>query len=343
VSGLVLDDVSVRYGEVLAVDRFSLEVAGGDIVALLGPSGCGKSSVLRAVAGLEPLATGTIAFGGRDLAGVPVHRRDLGLMFQDHALFPNFDVAGNVAFGLRMHRWPRPRVEARVGELLVLVGLGGYGRRPVATLSGGEAQRVALARALAPQPRLLMLDEPLGALDRTLREQLTSDVRRLLKQLRQTALHVTHDQAEAFALADRVAVMRAGRLVQVGEPGELWHRPRNGFVARFLGHPNVWKIAVDVAGRVTWGGVDLGRLERRDGPGEVELLVPVDALRLDAAGPLPGQVDAVELRDGASRVSVRTSAGRAVLHAPGPIRAGAAVRVAIDLGRCTVLDAGAGV
>jgi thiamine transport system ATP-binding protein len=349
--------VTVRYGEVVAVDRLSLEVAAGEVVALLGPSGCGKSSALRAIAGLEPVAGGSITFAGRDLAGVPVHQRDLGLMFQDHALFPNLDVAGNIAFGLRMHRWARPRIEARVGELLELVDLVGFGRRSVAALSGGEAQRVALARALAPEPQLLILDEPLGALDRGLREQLTRDVRGLLKQLGQTALHVTHDQAEAFALADRVAVLRAGRLVQIGEPADLWHRPVDAFVARFLGHTNIWAVAVGSDGDVGWGGVVLGRMPSGsvagvvDGaaagaggapagaapPGEVELLVPVTAIRLAATGPIEGVVELVELREGTARVTVGTRAGPAVVQVESPPRVGDAVRLSVDLARCTAL------
>lgn len=338
-AGLVLDDVTVRYGDVVAVDRLSLDVRAGEIVALLGPSGCGKSSALRAIAGLEPLSGGRITFAGRDLAGVPVHQRGLGLMFQDHALFPSMDVAGNVAFGLRMHRWPRPRIEVRVEELLALVDLQGYGRRPITALSGGEAQRVALARALAPQPELLMLDEPLGALDRNLREQLTRDVRELLKRLGQTALHVTHDQAEAFALADRVAVLRAGRLVQIGEPAELWRRPEDAFVARFLGHPNVWRVRVDQRGVLSWAGADLGRSAtiRAGAAPEVDLLVPVTALHLDDGGQVPGVVERAELREGTARVTVGTAGGPVVLQADEPPGSGDAVCVAVDLDRCTPL------
>ena len=337
--GLVLDEVSVRYGDVVAVDRLSLDVRAGEIVALLGPSGCGKSSALRAIAGLEPLSGGRITVAGRDLTGVPVHQRDLGLMFQDHALFPTMDVAGNIAFGLRMHRWARARIEARVGELLALVDLQGYARRPITELSGGEAQRVALARALAPQPELLMLDEPLGALDRNLREQLTRDVRALLKQLGQTALHVTHDQAEAFTLADRVAVLRAGRLVQIGEPGELWRRPVDAFVARFLGHPNVWHVRVDGGGAVSWAGTDLGgsAMVPGDAPAEADLLVPVTALRLDDGGQVPGVVERAELREGAARITVRTAGGPVVLQVDEPPPSGRPVRMAVDLDRCTPL------
>ncbi|MBB2923318.1 thiamine transport system ATP-binding protein [Cellulomonas cellasea] len=238
--GLRVDVLVVRYGAgdgaTVAVDRVTLGIAPGEVVALLGPSGCGKSSLLRAVAGLEPAAAGTVTWDGADLAGVPVHRRGFGLMFQDGQLFPHRDVGGNVEFGLRMARAPRTERDARVRELLAVVGLAGYERRAVATLSGGEQQRVALARALAPHPRLLLLDEPLSALDRALRERLADDLRTALTATGTTALLVTHDHDEAFAVADRVAVMDAGRLLQVAPPAELWRRPASRRVAEFLGY-----------------------------------------------------------------------------------------------------------
>ena len=263
-AGLQLVDVTVRFGSTVAVDAVSLDVAPGEIVAVIGPSGSGKSTLLRAIAGLEPLAGGTIEAGGRSLAGVPTHRRDLGLMFQDHALFPHLSVAGNVGFGLDMQRVDAGERGDRTAELLDLVGLASFGERSVGELSGGEAQRVALARALAPQPQLLMLDEPFGSLDRVLRAQLTGEVRRLLGELGQTALHVTHDQEEAFALADRVAVLAEGRVSQVGTPEELWRRPASLFVAEFLGHPNRWMVTVDADGAVRLGSVLLGN-RRADG------------------------------------------------------------------------------
>lgn len=339
-SQLVLDDVTVRYGDVVAVDGLSLEVADGEVLALLGPSGCGKSTVLRAVAGLEPLAGGAIRHAGRDLSGVAVHQRQLGLMFQDHVLFPNLDVAGNIGFGLRQRRWPRRRVDERVAELLELVGLPGYGPRPVTALSGGEAQRVALARALAPQPRLLMLDEPLGALDRSLREQLAGELRDLLRQVGQTALHVTHDQSEAFTVADRVAVLRAGRLVQAGPPAQVWAEPVDEFVARFLGHPNVWLVEVAVGGAVRWGSTRLGQRPALP-PGPVRLVVPSAALSL-GPGPLCGRVQAVELREGIWRVTLATSEGPVILNAEEPPPVASRCNVEIDLTRCRPLSDAAG-
>lgn len=236
-TGLSLRDVVVAYpagGDVkVAVDGVNLDVGRGEVVALLGPSGCGKSSLLRAVAGLEPLAAGDVTWDGESVVGVPVHRRGFGLMFQDGQLFPHRDVAGNVAYGL--HGLPRQEQHARVAALLELVGLEGYAGRAVTTLSGGERQRVALARSLAPRPRLLMLDEPLSALDRTLRERLTEDVARILRASATTSLYVTHDHDEARAVADRVGIMVAGRLLQVGTPAEVWGAPASDVVADFLG------------------------------------------------------------------------------------------------------------
>jgi thiamine transport system ATP-binding protein len=242
--GLHVRDAVVRYEGTTAVGGVSLDVADGEVLALLGPSGCGKSSLLRAVAGLEPLAAGRAAFDGQDLAGVPVHRRGFGLLFQDGQLFAHRDVARNVAYGLETARVPRAQRAARVRELLALVGLAGYERRAVATLSGGERQRVALARALAPRPRLLLLDEPFSALDRGLRERLAVEVRAILTRTGTTAVFVTHDHDEAFTVADRVAVMGApedgeregGVLLQVAGPEELWRAPASRRVARFLGY-----------------------------------------------------------------------------------------------------------
>ncbi len=222
-----------------AVDTVTLDVADGEVVTVLGPSGCGKSTLLRVIAGLHRPDAGRILLDGRDLAQVPPHRRGIGLVFQDHALFQHRDVAANIAFGLRMRGDPRPVIDQRVDELLALVGLDGYEHRSVATLSGGEQQRVALARALAPEPRVLLLDEPLGSLDRRLRDRLLDFLDELFGELRVTAVYVTHDQAEAFALGDRVVVMREGRVVQTGTPDELWARPRDEDVARFLGLANV--------------------------------------------------------------------------------------------------------
>ncbi|MDX2541972.1 ABC transporter ATP-binding protein [Streptomyces sp. WI04-05B] len=253
---LSLDGATVRFGARAVLDGVALDVDEHEIVCVLGPSGSGKSTLLRAVAGLQPLDAGRVSLDGRDLAGVPAHRREVGLMFQDHQLFPQRDVGGNVAFGLRMHHVPKGQQGERVRELLDMVGLPGAAGRAVAALSGGEQQRVALARALAPRPRLLMLDEPLGQLDRSLRERLVVELRELFGRLGTTVLAVTHDQGEAFALADRVIVMRDGRIAQSGTPLEVWQQPADEFVARFLGFDNV--VEATVSGQVAdtpWGKI----------------------------------------------------------------------------------------
>jgi thiamine transport system ATP-binding protein len=253
---LSLEDATVRFGGRAVLDEVGLDVAEHEIVCVLGPSGSGKSTLLRVVAGLQPLDEGRVLLDGRDQGGVPAHKRGVGLMFQDHQLFPQRDVGANVAFGLRMHGATRTQQDERVRELLDLVGLPGAARRAVGALSGGEQQRVALARALAPRPRLLMLDEPLGQLDRSLRERLVVELRELFGRLGTTVLAVTHDQGEAFALADRVVVMRDGRIAQSGTPLEVWQRPADEFVARFLGFENVVEGTVvgEVADTV-WGKV----------------------------------------------------------------------------------------
>ncbi|MFC9296380.1 ABC transporter ATP-binding protein [Streptomyces sp. NPDC057011] len=279
---LQLEDVSVRFGERAVVDSVDLQVAEHEIVCVLGPSGSGKSTLLRVVAGLQRVSGGRVVLGGADQAGVPVHRRGVGLMFQDHQLFPHRDVGGNVAFGLRMRGLARTSYEAQVAELLELVGLPGAQRRAVASLSGGEQQRVALARALAPSPRLLMLDEPLGQLDRGLRERLVVELQGLFSRLGTTVLAVTHDQGEAFALADRVVVMRDGRIAQAGTPLEVWQRPASEFVARFLGFENV--VPATVSGRAAataWGRIPVpaGSPE-----GAHQLLVRPSGVVLAAAG-----------------------------------------------------------
>ncbi len=231
---LELHAVSKAFAGTRVLCDVSFDVHEGEIVSLLGPSGCGKTTLLRVVAGLETADAGYVSFGGRRLGDVPVHRRGFGLMFQDYALFPHKDVASNVAFGLRMQNLSRPQVESRVTEMLGLVGLAGYQTRRVYDLSGGEQQRVALARSLAPDPRLLMLDEPLGSLDRALREQLMNELRAILRRVGVTSLYVTHDQQEAFALADRVIIMKEGRVVQVGTPENVYRHPAVPWVARFL-------------------------------------------------------------------------------------------------------------
>jgi thiamine transport system ATP-binding protein len=317
-TGLAVRDVVVHYRDddgsvATAVDHVDLDVPSGEVVALLGPSGSGKSSLLRAVAGLEPLSHGRVTWDGADLAGVPTHRRGFGLMFQDGQLFPQRDVAGNVGFGLRMARVPARERAARVSELLALVGLEGFERRPVTTLSGGERQRVALARSLAPRPRLLLLDEPLSALDRALRERLASEVRDALVATGTTALFVTHDHDEAFAVADRVAVMDLGKLLQVDAAAQLWQRPADRRVAEFLGyeafvHDDGGPVARALAAGVAGGGRGEGPA---GAPGEgpagapgALLAVGPASLEVAADGPLTGAVLSAGFRRGVVELAV---------------------------------------
>ncbi|NJP65552.1 ABC transporter ATP-binding protein [Streptomyces sp. ventii] len=309
---LGLESLTVRYGDRPVVHAVDLEVGAGETVCVLGPSGSGKSTLLRAVAGLAPPDGGRVLLGGRDQAGVPPHRRGVGLMFQDHQLFPQHDVAANVGFGLRVRGTGREERAARVARLLEMVGLAGAERRSIAALSGGEQQRVALARALAPGPRLLMLDEPLGQLDRGLRERLVVELRSLFRSLGTTVLAVTHDQGEAFALADRVVVMREGRVEQAGSPVEVWSRPASEFVARFLGFSNVVPATVsDGAAHCAWGRVELVEPAPH---GPVGLLVRPGGVRLvggGPAGPSPGDGDdsPAPLRSTAAAESVADVSG----------------------------------
>jgi len=327
---LALAGGTVRFGGTAAIDGVDLTVAAREVVAILGPSGSGKSTLLRALAGLEPLAAGTLHIDGVDHTSTPPHRRGVGLMFQDHALFPHLDVEANVAFGLRMQGRAPAASRPRVTALLDMVGLQGMAARSVQSLSGGEQQRVALARSLAPEPRVLLLDEPLGALDRPLRERLVDELRDLFGRLELTVVAVTHDQAEAFALADRLVVVDGGRVLQAGPPSEVWGAPRTAQVARLLGFTNVATASLD-DGRVRspWG--DLGPAV---GPVNAVLVRP-QGVRPDPSGAIEGTVVSSTFAGARTRVRV------AVPGAPdldlelagagdqGPL-AGSSVRLRID-------------
>ncbi len=330
--------------------QLSLEVADGELLTLLGPSGCGKTTTLRLVAGFLAPERGTVIIDGRDVTSLPPEERGVGIVFQDYALFPHMTVAQNVAFGPRMQRWARPDTAARVEELLLLVGLAGFGRRRVEELSGGEQQRVALARALAPRPRLLLLDEPLSALDRGLREDLRRQIRRIQRDLGITTIYVTHDQEEALALSDRVAVMNGGRIAQQGRPPEIYRRPASLFVARFVGTSN------QVPGRVlARDGAALlvdsacGRL-RCDGPDslalgdEVVVVFRPESCRLvapggDGANRLAATVDSVEYLGERSVVRARAGGCELVIAAgdEAAIAPGDAVTVAVAPAACWAL------
>ena len=314
--------ISKAFDETVVLREVTFGAEDGEIVSLLGPSGCGKSTLLRVVAGLERDYTGTVRFDGRPIDPVPVHRRAFGLMFQDFALFPHRSVAENIAFGPRMQGLDRSEIARRVDAALELVGLSGYGSRTIFELSGGERQRVALARSLAPRPRLLLLDEPLGALDRTLRERLTEELRAIIKQAGATGIYVTHDQVEAFAVADRVVLMNTGTIVQSGTPADVYRRPASAFAARFLGLNNLveGKVA-GPAGRhdgllVLPVHTSLGTLYAGvDSPiaaGEsVLVLIRPEAADPSAAGinRVSGQVVRCTFRGGAERIVLRHTSG----------------------------------
>ena len=322
---LELRDASVRYGHTLAVDDVTLDLPAGQVLAVLGPSGCGKSTLLRAVAGLEPLSHGTIRAEGQDLARVPTHRRGFALMFQDGQLFAHLTVARNVAYALKLRRTPSSRTAARVRELLELVGLSGYDDRLPATLSGGERQRVALARALAVEPRLLLLDEPLSALDATLRVRLAGELREIFRLAGMTALLVTHDHEEAFALADRLAVMRDGRVVQSGVIEEVWREPVDEETALFLGYARVLR---DDAARVVLTAAGL--------PGTAAVAVRRSAMVVDPAGTLPATVESARVTPEQVRLVVAVDGiGRLDAVAPlgSRVAPGEPVRLRVDVTR----------
>ncbi len=236
---LSVRNVTFSYGKTPVVDNVSLDVVSGEIVCLLGPSGCGKTTILRLIAGLEQLSQGEMYINGTSLQKIPVHKRGFGLMFQDFALFPHMSVGDNIAYGLKMQGVSRQVTLGRVNKYLELVGLSGYNNRDVAQLSGGEQQRVALARCLIAEPKLLMLDEPLGSLDARLRSHLMVELREIIKQVGVTAIYVTHDQSEAFAVSDQIVVMNKGQFEQIENPRNIYMNPKTTFVASFLGFNNI--------------------------------------------------------------------------------------------------------
>jgi thiamine transport system ATP-binding protein len=330
---LTVDRLTVTFGDAVAVDDVSLELEQGQVLAVLGPSGCGKSTLLRAIAGLGRPDTGRVRFDGEEVTRLPTHRRGFALMFQDGQLFPQLSVADNIGYPMRLRRTPRAQRQDRVAGLLTLVGLPGYADRAPATLSGGERQRVALARALAVRPRLLLLDEPLSALDRDLRERLAAELHDILRAEGTTALLVTHDHDEAFAVADRMAVMRAGRIVQSGTLDEVWRHPADPTTARFLGYATVVRGAEAAALLAA-----APEPTSRGGP----VALRRSALRVDPAGRLNGRVTAARVRPEETRLVVdvdRVGTLDAVAGADVPVRSGDDVRLTLDLSRLAFLDA----
>ncbi|MQC27101.1 MAG: ABC transporter ATP-binding protein [Chloroflexi bacterium] len=334
---LELRGITKRFGEMAALREVSFAVGRGEIVALLGPSGSGKSTLLNVVAGLEAADAGQVLWKGEDLAGTPPHQRGFGLMFQDFALFPHRNVAGNVGFGLEMAGMEAAQRKQRVMEMLALVGLAGFEARDVGQLSGGEQQRVALARALAPQPRLLMLDEPLGSLDRGLRERLLGELAEILKQSGQTSLYVTHDQEEAYAIADRMVLLNAGRVAQIGAPENLYRRPASAFVAEFLGLDNLFEgeVVAKDGGRVLRSALGEFTVDGGTELGKVRWLLRPDALRLDGRGAakVGGTVSATHFRGNTTLLEVEAAGERVRLEVPGGAerpKVGEAVELSFD-------------
>lgn len=256
---VLLRNVTKRFSQVLAVDDLTLEISKGVFLSLLGPSGCGKTTTLRLIAGFEQPSEGDVYIRGQQVNQVPPYRRDFSMVFQNFALFPHMTVADNVAFGLRMRKVPRPEREDRVREALTLVHLAGFEGRYPKQLSGGQQQRVALARAIVVRPAVLLLDEPLGSLDKKLREEMQVELRQLQQEIGITTVFVTHDQEEALTLSDRVAIMNDGKIEQIGQPREIYERPRTDFVANFLGVSNVLK----------------GRVADRDGDHAIVQIGPI--------------------------------------------------------------------
>jgi putative spermidine/putrescine transport system ATP-binding protein len=303
-----LEDLRRSYAGITALDGLSLTLAPGEMVALLGPSGCGKTTAMRLVAGLEEANSGRVMFGGKDVTGLPANKRDVGMVFQAYSLFPHMTAAQNVAFGLSLHKVGAEQRKQRVNEMLELVGLSGYANRYASQLSGGQQQRVALARALAIQPTVLLLDEPLSALDAKVRSRLRDEIRRVQLEAGVTTLFVTHDQEEALAIADRVGVMNAGRLEQLDSPTAIYSRPATPFVAEFVGLTNrLDGIVRD--GEVEVRGVRLPLVQSDAAGGPAVALVRPEAVSLasdtdDVPGPLIGTIIAVSFLGATSRVTV---------------------------------------
>jgi spermidine/putrescine transport system ATP-binding protein len=330
VPAIELIDATKRYGDQVALDRVSLDIAAGEFFCLLGPSGCGKTTTLNLIGGFLPLTSGELRIEGRRVNELPPHRRNVNTVFQSYALFPHLTVADNVAFGLKMERLPRDEVRRRVGEYLELVGLAALADRLPAQLSGGQQQRVALARALAKRPAVLLLDEPLGALDLKLRKQMQVELSRIHRQVGTTFVFVTHDQGEALSMATRIAVMDRGLVVQSGTPRDIYYRPVSRFVADFIGESNL------LDGREVGPDGDLVRVEVAGGcvvlaaPGtdrrptaEVSVMVRPESLRVEPDGQARGRVSSIRgrvvdvgFRGDHTRVTVRTAAGDIVSIRP---------------------------
>jgi len=325
VPAIELIDVTKRYGEAVALDRVSLRIEPGEFFCLLGPSGCGKTTTLNLIGGFLPLSSGELRIEGRRVNDLPPHKRNVNTVFQNYALFPHMTVAQNVAFGLRMENLPTPEVGRRIGEYLELVGLAGFTRRMPSELSGGQQQRVALARALAKRPAVLLLDEPLGALDLKLRRQMQAELSRIHRQVGTTFVFVTHDQEEALSMATRIAIMSVGVIQQIGTPREVYDHPVNRFVADFVGETNLLRGVIRAEhGRPVLSLAGGGEVDAPTGSteGPATLMVRPESVALrrvdaEASGSgIAGRVVNVAFLGNHVRITSTTSAGDIVLIRP---------------------------
>jgi spermidine/putrescine transport system ATP-binding protein len=328
-----LESLTKRFDDVVAVDDITVEIQPGEFFSLLGPSGCGKTTTLRMVAGFEPPTSGQILLDGADVGNLPPHRRNVNTVFQSYALFPFLSVAENVAFGMRYKSVPKSEVSTRVGEALELVQLGGYGKRRPNQLSGGQQQRVALARALVLRPSVLLLDEPLGALDAKLRRTLQVELGVLQKQVGITFMYVTHDQEEALTMSDRLAVMNHGKIVQVGTPDGVYNEPADAYVADFLGVSNLMDAQVEPGGRPDCCRLRLGEFVveaqagQIDATGAVKIAIRPERVHLHPHGEtganrLPGMIERLVFLGSTTQISVRLATGaplQALVLGDGPV------------------------
>ena len=333
---VTLERVTKRFGQTVAVDEVSLEIEPGSLVTLLGPSGCGKTTILRMVAGLETVSSGRVFIGDADVTHLPPNARDVTMMFQSYALFPHLSVFENVAYGLRVLRRSEADVRKSAEDALALVGMAGMGERPPNALSGGQQQRVALARSLVMQPKVLLFDEPLSNLDAKLRKRMREEIRLLQQRLGITAIYVTHDQAEALAISDRIVVINKGRISQIGSPDELYRRPGNRFVAEFIGEANFLPARLDAMedghARITLGPQRLNVASPALQPGPVTVLARPEAIRVRPHGDgLAGTIQKVSYLGSSADYTVETELGPVLItdyemHG-GVLSAGAAVRL----------------
>ena len=333
---VVLENVTKRFGQTVAVDRVSLEIKPGELATLLGPSGCGKTTILRIVAGLEAATEGRVFIGDTEVTKLPPNARDVTMMFQSYALFPHLTVFENVAYGLRVLRKSEAEIKKEVEEVLELVGMPGMEKRSPSALSGGQQQRVALARSLVIHPKVLLFDEPLSNLDAKLRKRMREEIRLLQQRLGITAIYVTHDQAEALAISDRIVVMDRGRISQIGTPLDLYHAPGNRFVAEFIGEANFLPAMVEVS-TGGWTNLKIGpqslRVQSRPvPPGPVTALARPEAIRIRGDGEgLMGTIQKVSYLGSSADYTVETMLGSILVTdyemADGVLSTGTSVRL----------------